>query len=249
MISKLPGRPLASRRSFLSGLGLGTAGLLLPRGGPVRAAPPLFEEIPPEKSGIAWVHENAMSPDRYLPETMGPGVAFLDYDNDGWMDLFLVKSGPCDFFKPKAPLRNALYKNNRDGTFTDVTEKAGVAGSAFGMGVAVGDYDNDGWPDLFVTAYGRSHPVPQQRRRHLHRRHREGGGGGAGLDHERRLVRLRQRRPARPLPLQLRGVRPRQEHRLRRQQAGPALLLHPPDLQAHRRACSSTTTATAPSPR
>jgi len=122
----------------------------------VLAAPPLFEEIPPEKSGIAWVHENAMSPNRYLPETMGPGVAFLDYDNDGWMDIFLVQSGPCDFFKPKTPLRNALYKNNRDGTFTDVTEKAGVAGNAFGMGAAVGDYDNDGFPDLFVTAYGRS---------------------------------------------------------------------------------------------
>ena len=121
----------------------------------VRAAVPWFEEVPPEKSGLVWVHENAMSPDRYLPETMGPGMAFFDYDNDGWMDVFMVQSGPCDFFKPKTPLRNALYRNNRDGTFTDVTEKAGVAGSGFGMGVAVGDYDNDGWADLLVTAYGR----------------------------------------------------------------------------------------------
>ena len=71
------------------------------------------------------------------------------------MDIYLVNSGPSDFFKPSRPLRNALYRNNRDGTFTDVTEKAGVAGGTFGMGVAVGDYDNDGWPDLFVTAYGR----------------------------------------------------------------------------------------------
>jgi hypothetical protein len=118
---------------------------------------PLFVEVPPEKSGISWVHENAMSPDRHLPETMGPGVAFFDYDNDGWMDIFLVNSGEADFYKPAKPLRNALYKNNRDGTFTDVTEKAGVAGGkSFGMGVAVGDYDNDGWSDLFVTAYGRS---------------------------------------------------------------------------------------------
>jgi hypothetical protein len=114
-------------------------------------------EVPPEKSGIAWVHQNALSPERHLPETMGPGVAFLDYDNDGWMDIFLVNSGESDFYKPDKPLRNALYKNNRDGTFTDVTEKAGVAGGkSFGMGVAVGDYDNDGWADLFVTAYGRS---------------------------------------------------------------------------------------------
>jgi hypothetical protein len=66
-----------------------------------------------------------------------------------------VNSGPSDFWKPPKPVRNALYKNNRDGTFTDVTEKAGVAGAYFGMGIAVGDYDNDGWPDLFVTAYGK----------------------------------------------------------------------------------------------
>jgi enediyne biosynthesis protein E4 len=114
----------------------------------------LFEEIPPSTSGITWVHDNAMSDERYLPETLGPGCAFLDYDNDGWMDIYLVNSGPSDFFKPKKPLRNALYKNNRDGTFTDVTEKAGVAGGTFGMGVSVGDYDNDGWPDIFVTSYG-----------------------------------------------------------------------------------------------
>ena len=114
----------------------------------------LFEEVPPAASGITWVHENAMSPQRYLPETMGPGCAFLDFDNDGWMDIYLVNSGPCDFYKPAKPLRNALYRNNRDGTFTDVTEAAGVAGGTFGMGVAVGDYDNDGWPDLFLTSYG-----------------------------------------------------------------------------------------------
>jgi hypothetical protein len=95
-----------------------------------------------------------MSKDHFLPEALGPGCAFLDYDNDGWMDIYLVNSGPCDFFGPTRPLRNALYRNNRDGTFADVTAKAGVAGGTFGMGVAVGDYDNDGWPDLFVTGYG-----------------------------------------------------------------------------------------------
>ena len=116
---------------------------------------PLFVEVPPTASGISWVHENAMSPSRYLPEALGPGCAFLDFDNDGWMDIFLVNSGPSDFWKPSKPVRNALYKNNRDGTFTDVTEKAGVSGAHFAMGVAVGDYDNDGWSDMFVTAYGR----------------------------------------------------------------------------------------------
>jgi hypothetical protein len=91
-----------------------------------------------------------------LPETSGAGCAFLDYDNDGWMDIYLVNSGKCDFYNPPRPLRNALYRNNRDGTFTDVTEKAGVAGGGYGMGVAVGDYDGDGLPDLFVTQFGRS---------------------------------------------------------------------------------------------
>ncbi|HKD07294.1 MAG TPA: CRTAC1 family protein [Bryobacteraceae bacterium] len=139
-----------SRRKFLFAAGAAGSLLRLP------AAPkPLFEEVPADISGIRWTHENGMSPEHYLPETMGPGVAFLDYDNDGWMDIFLVNSGRCDFWTPKSPIRNALYRNNRDGTFTDVTEKAGVQGGSFGMGVAVGDYDNDGWPDIFVTAYGR----------------------------------------------------------------------------------------------
>ena len=92
----------------------------------------------------------------YMPETVGPGCAFLDYDNDGWMDIYLVNSGACDFYQPAAPLRNALYRNNHDGTFTDVTLKAGVAGNAYGMGVAVGDYDRDGLPDLYVTQYPQS---------------------------------------------------------------------------------------------
>jgi hypothetical protein len=93
---------------------------------------------------------------KYLPETSGAGCAFLDYDNDGWMDIYLVNSGKCDFYDPPHRLRNALYRNNRDGTFTDVTEKARVAGGGYGMGVAVGDYDGDGFPDIYVTQYGRN---------------------------------------------------------------------------------------------
>jgi len=116
---------------------------------------PLFEEIPAAKSGITWQHVNGRSADYYLPETTGAGCAFLDYDNDGWMDIYLVNSGKCDFYDPKPPLRNALYKNNRDGTFTDVTEQAGVTGGGYGMGIAVGDYNGDGWPDLYVTQYER----------------------------------------------------------------------------------------------
>ncbi len=140
------------RLSALAGLSPLTARL----GGPqIAASGPLFVDVPASKSGITWKHENARSPERYLPETVGAGCAFLDYDNDGWMDIYLVNSGPCDFYKPATPLRNALYRNNRDGTFTDVTEKAGVPGGTFGMGVAVGDYDNDGLSDIFITSYGR----------------------------------------------------------------------------------------------
>jgi hypothetical protein len=115
-----------------------------------------FEEVPASVSGIKWTHTNGKSLERYLPETTGAGCAFFDYDNDGWMDIYLVNSGKCDFYDPNPPLRNALYHNNRDGTFTDVTEKAGVAAGGFGQGAAVGDYDGDGLPDLYVTQYGRS---------------------------------------------------------------------------------------------
>jgi len=115
-----------------------------------------FEEIPPSVSGITWKHTAGKSPEHYLPETTGAGCAFLDYNNDGWMDIYLVNSGKCDFYNPNPPLRNALYRNNRDGTFTDVTDKAGVAGGGYGQGVAVGDYDGDGFADLYVTQYGYS---------------------------------------------------------------------------------------------
>ena len=159
----------SSRRRFLKMLvGAGGAKWLLP---PCRAATLFapasslkssrastssFESVLASTSGISWKHVNGRSPSTYLPETTGAGCAFLDYDNDGWMDIYLVNSGSCDFYDPHPPLRNALYRNNRDGTFTDVTQKAGVYGGGYGMGVAVGDYDGDGYPDLFVTQYGRS---------------------------------------------------------------------------------------------
>ena len=153
---------MRGRRAILKTLGLGGMSFAAWPGnsalsifGQAASAFP-FEEIPPSKSGISWVHTSGRSSEMYLPETVGAGCAFLDYDGDGWMDIYLVNSGSCDFFSPKQPLKNALYKNNRDGSFTDVTDRAGVGGSAYGMGVAVGDYDGDGRPDLFVTQYPRS---------------------------------------------------------------------------------------------
>ena len=122
---------------------------------PTATSPVIFTETTKE-AGITWVHDNALSPERFLPETVGSGCVFFDYDNDGWMDIYLVNSGASDFFTPSRPLRNALYRNNHDGTFTDVTEKAGVAGGTFGMGASAGDYDGDGQLDLYVTSYGRN---------------------------------------------------------------------------------------------
>jgi hypothetical protein len=117
----------------------------------------IYETWPASRTGITWRHENALSARRYQPESIGPGVAIFDYNNDGLMDLYFPNSGPCDFFHPTRPLRAALYRNNGDGTFTDVTERAGVTNSAaFGIGAAAADYDGDGWVDLFVTNYGRN---------------------------------------------------------------------------------------------
>jgi len=91
---------------------------------------------------------------RYLVETTGCGVAFYDYDHDGWLDLFIVNGSRFQTAFPAGPPTNRLYKNNRDGTFTDVTVKAGLAHHGWGQGVCVGDYDNDGFDDLFVSYWG-----------------------------------------------------------------------------------------------
>ena len=93
---------------------------------------------------------------KYLLETTGCGVAFYDYDNDGWLDIFLVNGTRLEGFPAGQAPTNHLFKNNRDGTFTDVTEKAGLVHSGWGQGVCIGDYDNDGFDDLFVTYFGKN---------------------------------------------------------------------------------------------
>ena len=107
------------------------------------------------KAGIRFVHNNGAFGKKFLPETIGPGVAFIDYDGDGWPDIFLVNGAdwPGHAAKHSTP---RLYRNNHDGTFSDATHKAGLDVEMYGIGVAVGDYDNDGYQDLFVTAYGQS---------------------------------------------------------------------------------------------
>ncbi len=110
-----------------------------------------FEEIA-AKSGVSFITANSATPNKNQPETMVAGVALLDYDGDGYLDIYLVNGAAIPSLVKESPLYwNRLFHNNRDGTFTDVTEKAGVAGSGYGMGIAVGDYDNDGRPDIFVA--------------------------------------------------------------------------------------------------
>ena len=113
------------------------------------------------KAGIHFVHNNGAFGKKYLPETMGPGCAFIDYDNDGWPDILLVNGQKwpalADERAKRGPTTPKLYHNNHDGTFTDVTSKAGLAVPMFGMGVAIGDYDNDGYDDIFISALGQSH--------------------------------------------------------------------------------------------
>ena len=108
-----------------------------------------------QQSGIRFTHNNGAFGKKFLPETLGPGVAFIDYDNDGWPDIFLVNGMDWPGHQQKRTTPK-LYHNNHDGTFTDVTHKAGLDVEMYGMGVAVGDYDNDGLEDLFVTALGQS---------------------------------------------------------------------------------------------
>jgi enediyne biosynthesis protein E4 len=151
----VPTHSIISRRDLLKSMG---AVLAAPRGlwsGASPAVPVTYVDVA-AAAGITFQHDNAASAEKYLIETMGSGCGWIDYDQNGLMDLYLVNGAATRLYTPKRPLRSAMYRNNGDGTFTDVTVRAGVgAEGLFGMGVAVGDYDNDGFPDLFVLGYGR----------------------------------------------------------------------------------------------
>src|SRR5712691_384299 len=126
-------------------------------GGFVEGAPVIFVDDT-KKSGLDKFKHVSGTPEKNLIlEAPGSGAAIFDYDNDGWSDIYLVNGSTFDALRGKEnPPRAALYHNNHDGTFTDVTDKAGVANERWGFGVAVGDFDNDGWPDLYVTNYGKN---------------------------------------------------------------------------------------------
>jgi hypothetical protein len=164
-----------SRRNFLRSLS--RSALVLPLEGvfslALRARPLAFPQQKtstpsPSDLGITFVNvakESGLNAktifggehkNKYLLETTGCGVAFYDYDNDGWLDIFLVNGSRLEGFAPGQEPTSHLFKNNRDGTFTDITEKAGLKRSGWGQGVCVGDYDNDGFDDLFVTYFGKN---------------------------------------------------------------------------------------------
>ena len=115
-----------------------------------------FRDVTSE-AGIHFHHERAASPQKLYLETMGPGVAWIDYNNDGYLDAFFVNSGLTPFFHPDSAPQPALYRNNRDGTFTDVTAESKIhTDGTFFFGAAVADYDNDGFPDIYMTGYRHS---------------------------------------------------------------------------------------------
>lgn len=126
-------------------------------GGTVRSGPTVFTDITSTAGLGGWRHVMGTPQKKYLLETIGSGVGLLDYDRDGWLDIYLVNGSTYEALagQAKAP-RAGLFHNNHDGTFTDVTERAGVSNERWGFGVVVGDYDNDGWPDIFVSNFGRN---------------------------------------------------------------------------------------------
>ena len=131
---------------------------ILPPGPSIHAATGVSFTDVTGAAGLAGFHHLSGGQGKdYLIETTGSGCAFLDYDNDGWLDIYLVNGATLDALRgqTKAP-RAALYHNNHDGTFTDVTDKAGVANERWGQGVCVGDFDNDGWEDIYVSNFGRN---------------------------------------------------------------------------------------------
>ena len=124
-------------------------------GGFVAVGPIVYQDITKQAGLSGWKHQMGTPQKEYIIEELGSGVALLDYDNDGWLDIYLVNGSTYDAMSGKtAPPHAALFHNNHDGTFTNVTDKAGVANDRWGFGVAIGDYDNDGWPDIFVSNMG-----------------------------------------------------------------------------------------------
>ena len=130
---------------------------VITEGGFVKSGPIVFQDVS-DKAGLTkWTHKMGTPAKDYIIETKGSGVCLLDYDNDGWLDIYVVNGSTVDALTGKAtPPHAALFHNNHDGTFTEVAAKAGVTNDRWGFGCAVADYDNDGWPDLYVSNFGKN---------------------------------------------------------------------------------------------
>jgi hypothetical protein len=130
---------------------------LITAGGFVEGAPVVFADITKQAGLDKFHHQSGTRLKSTIIEALGSGVSLLDFDQDGWLDIYLLNGSTVPALKgQEAPPRAMLFRNNHDGTFTDVTEKAGVANERWGFGVAVGDYDNDGWPDIYISNYGKN---------------------------------------------------------------------------------------------
>ena len=160
-------RPPAGKPAPAGASGVSTGGVYAPvkdaqsrpitAGGFVDGAPVVFTDATVSSGLATFRHVSGSAEKSQILELPGSGVALLDYDNDGWLDIYLLNGSTFDAVRGKEPApRAALYHNNHDGTFTDVTAKAGVANERWGFGVAVGDYNNDGWPDLYVANWGKN---------------------------------------------------------------------------------------------
>ena len=126
-------------------------------GGFVKDGPVIFQDIAAQAGLTAWKHVMGTPEKKFIIEANGSGVGLIDYDNDGWLDIYLVNGSTYDAVAGKVtPPKAALFHNNHDGTFTNVAEKAGVTNDRWGVGVAIADYDNDGWPDIYVTNFGKN---------------------------------------------------------------------------------------------
>jgi enediyne biosynthesis protein E4 len=126
-------------------------------GGFVSNGPVIFQDVAVRAGLTSWRHTMGTPAKQFILETVGSGVALLDYDNDGWLDIYLVNGSTFDALSGHAAAPHAaLFHNNHDGTFTDVASKAGVTNERWGFGAAVGDFDNDGWPDLYITNFGKN---------------------------------------------------------------------------------------------
>ena len=144
-------------RFFLPAAGILVLALTIEVGVKAAGSNIRFDDVT-SRSGVQFVTDNSATPNKNQPETMISGVGLIDYDNDGYLDIFLINGASIPSLKKDSPkYYNRLFHNNHDGTFTDVTEKAGLAGDGYDMGIAVGDFDNDGWEDIYVASVTKNH--------------------------------------------------------------------------------------------